>query len=172
MLASPLRSSSSLRMCKSDGVSTSPDRQAFGSSPLASTWQVAEPGRTMAMVLGFALGGFFTFVFWISGVGVFAVAILIVALAASWVAAIRPWMGIDGETIVIVNPLSTKVIVLSDAVAAESGYDGLRIQLVDGSVARAWAVQKSNLMTALKRPMRSDRVVERINEAIRRHRNN
>jgi len=70
---------------------------------------------------------------------------LLIGMIASWVSIIRPWVGVDGSTLIVVGQLGHRMVPLQDVMWVESGYAGLEIVCRDASVVRVWAVQESNL---------------------------
>ncbi|MBG0831875.1 hypothetical protein HS041_29630 [Planomonospora sp. ID67723] len=79
---------------------------------------------------------------------------------------IRPWIRLNGEVVIIRNPLSTHRIPLAQIASISAHDDGITIETHAGRVISAWAVQKSNLATWLGWHTRADRVADRLREVV------
>lgn len=92
-----------------------------------------------------------------------------VILSTVWVGcyllAFRPGICIEGEEVIVVNPLRTVRIRHASIRGIRSGYSGLIISATTGTV-NAWAVQKMNLSQLLNRGTRSDAIAQEILAAI------
>jgi hypothetical protein len=97
------------------------------------------------------------------GAAVVALAVLLV-----WRSAMRPKVVMNDIGILVVNPWTTTNAVWRDLVSAEAGYAGVTIELRMGTSVTAWAVQKSNMSTWLKRSTRADDLAEQIRAGIHR----
>ena len=86
--------------------------------------------------------------------------------AGSWVFILRPWVGIDGDDLVVINPLGGRRISLTDVAWVEPGSTGLEIVMIDATSVTAWAIQQGNLTTALGRPSRSKEIASEIQQKV------
>jgi hypothetical protein len=94
------------------------------------------------------------------------VAVAIAALAVPLlVAAFRPRLILSPTSLVVVNPLRRRTLPLSSIRGVEPEWAGLAIELDDGEVISAWAVQKANLTRWLARPGRSDHAAAEVRRA-------
>ncbi|MFD7076616.1 hypothetical protein ACFV9G_20580 [Nocardioides sp. NPDC059952] len=89
-----------------------------------------------------------------------------VGAAGSWVFILRPWVGIDGDDLVVVNLVGERRISLIDVAWTESGSAGLEIVKIDASSVTAWAIQQGNLTAALGRPSRSKEIASEIQRKV------
>jgi len=77
-------------------------------------------------------------------------------------AAIRPQVALTRAGVEVRNPWSTVALSWEEVAGAEAGYNGVLILSRSGRPVMAWAVQKSNLSTWMKRSTRADQLVEAI----------
>ncbi|MEU0265847.1 hypothetical protein [Nocardioides sp. NPDC006303] len=92
------------------------------------------------------------------------VGFIAVGASASWLFILRPWVGIDGDDLIVVNPLGGWRVSLTDVAWVEPASTGLEIVRRDASSVTAWAIQQGNLTTAFGRPSRSKEIASEIQE--------
>lgn len=85
-----------------------------------------------------------------------AVASVFVAMWATL--ALRPRLGIIGDTVHVRNPIFRHEFPLKDIVDVFPGYCGLEIGSTDGRTVTAFAVSKTNISWMLGRETRGDKV--------------
>lgn len=99
---------------------------------------------------------------------------LILALSAAsvgwWLLAVRPYVAIEGKTLVIQNPVRRRTVTLHEISGVQPGYAGLEIATTRGRTVSAWAVQRWNLSAMLGRSTSASEVADAILRAARRHR--
>lgn len=87
-----------------------------------------------------------------------------VGVSGSWLFILRPWVGIDGDDLIVVNPIGGWRVSLTEVAWTEPGPTGLGIVRSDASSVTAWAIQQGNLTTVLGRPSRSKEIASEIQE--------
>ncbi|MCU1484012.1 MAG: hypothetical protein JWN67_758 [Actinomycetia bacterium] len=85
--------------------------------------------------------------------------------AAGWAGALRPSITLDGEEVVVRNPIRTTTVPVGDITNVEASYGGIRIGRANDTPVIAWSVQKSNLAIWFNRRTRADDVAAALREA-------
>ena len=95
--------------------------------------------------------------------------VLLLPLPLVWLFAFRPRLALEGEEVVIRNPLRSWRVPAADIESVWPGYSGIELRRRDGSKITAWAVQKSNLAHASRRRTRADGVAEQVTTFVAEH---
>ena len=125
-----------------------------------STKTSSKVGAALAVVPTFAFLSIYDYrvngvsVLWPIGITGFA-AVLV------YLFALRPYVRVEEDYLVIVNPVRRHRLALRDIREIMPTYSGIEVSGVDRRV-RAWAVQKSNLADMLGRTTRADAVVREL----------
>lgn len=85
--------------------------------------------------------------------------------AIAWRWGLHPLVRITAEGVLVRNPFRARFMNWDAIARAEAGYSGVTIHDRDGGSMTAWAVQKSNTATWLKRRVRADELVDAINRS-------
>ena len=85
----------------------------------------------------------------------------------SWQLSIGSSLTLTPAEVIVRNPFGTSRIPLPDITDVKAGYGSLAIRRADRTTITAWAVQKANIATWLRRHTRADDVVEAIRTAAR-----
>ncbi len=135
--------------------------------PLTRSWRTRRSSRmlTAVFVLGIcsAIAVDAVFVqrsepYWAGGLLVLTAAVLV------WLFAFRARLTLDGDEVIVRNPLRSRRFKLSEVATVEPGYSGVELHLRSGQVIRAWAVQKSNAAWMLGLRTRADAVAATLTE--------
>ncbi|MCW6009847.1 PH domain-containing protein [Micromonospora sp. CPCC 205371] len=131
---------------------------------MSQIWRVSLVGRIGALVVPVVggLGG------WLAGGPLGATVLGLLGLGAWWRWAMWPAVELADDRIVVRNPLGTREVPLREVSEVATGYGGLTIVTRDRQRVVAWAVQKSNAATWMKREVRADRVAAAIRAAARK----
>ncbi|GLI02123.1 hypothetical protein Pa4123_74010 [Phytohabitans aurantiacus] len=131
---------------------------------VSQIWRVSLAGRIGALVVPVVggLGG------WLGGGPAGAAIVGLLGLGAWWRWAMWPAVELAGDRVVVRNPLGTREVPLREVSEVSTGYGGLAIVTRDRQRVVAWAVQKSNAATWMKREVRADRVAAAIRAAARK----
>lgn len=131
-------------------------------------WSVSRVGRIVGTAFVVILDGFVLAVGYGQWtVGLVAIVLLVGGISA-WALIHRPWVGVDGETLVIVNPWFSYKVALNSIFFVGSGPRGLVVRR-RGRSYEVWAVQQGNITRWTGRESRSRRVVSVIREAVLQH---
>jgi hypothetical protein len=83
---------------------------------------------------------------------------VVLVVAATWIAGLRPRVGLVGDEVVIVSIFRTRRFPLREVVGASPGYYGTELRLADGRTFTAGTVQRPNFAAWRGRESRADRV--------------
>jgi hypothetical protein len=88
---------------------------------------------------------------------------------SGWRFLVIPSIAVEDEGIAVQNPFSRGVVPWNDVVEVVPGYSGLVIRRRSGPPTVAWAVQKANAATWLKKRTRAEEVAETLMEVVQSH---
>lgn len=81
---------------------------------------------------------------------------------------LRPLAVMGAREIYIRNPARSHIVNIVDIVSLEQTWEGLHLQLVDGTTTNIWAIQKWNVAVFLKRRTAADDAADQIRGRQRR----
>lgn len=137
-------------------------------SEVPEIFRVSAFGRWASAAYAAFFGGFGVFVSFLDGYYFLGAAWIALHAVVVWRLAFYPRIVITHEVLEVWNPILRYRVALIDIEDCDSGYQGIEIRRRSGRNFSAWAVQRSNFMWLIRRKVRSDHVVARINEARRR----
>jgi hypothetical protein len=115
----------------------------------------------MSAVVATAFGWISVYSF-ISGELVVGGVYAIIGGVTVWIAVFRIAVRIEPTTLIIRNPLRTRVVEIADLIGAVPAYAGLQLTVRGGKRITVVAVQRHNLAIALRRQTRADRLGEEL----------